>query len=355
MKRATGAPVFSWLCRLLIAVLVAAPTSAACRGNDADGDLELGRRVYNFRCYFCHGYSGDAKTTAAQYLTPKPRDFRSADATLLSRDKMFTAVARGRPGTAMQSYASILSEREIASVVEFVRTTFILARASNTQYHVAGNGWSDHARYRIAFPFVTGDIALDRSAEQLTPAQRNGRALYLTACVSCHDRRPQDRHEAVWESRPLSYPLHGDTPTNAAPQPLVNQYRLHERRPKLAKLSAIEQRGEALFQSNCSFCHGADGTGKNWIGSFLEPPARNLTGDDLAGVTGERLKFVIREGLPGTSMPAWKHVLDAREVEAVAAYVMRAFRSAAAREPAGKPTRTRSAVSASHLAIYTRK
>src|SRR5581483_8076834 len=38
------------------------------------------------------------------------------------------------PGTAMQSYASILSEREIASVVEFVRTTFILARASNTQY-----------------------------------------------------------------------------------------------------------------------------------------------------------------------------------------------------------------------------
>ena len=29
---------------------------------------ERGRAIYNFRCYFCHGYSGDARTLAATYL-----------------------------------------------------------------------------------------------------------------------------------------------------------------------------------------------------------------------------------------------------------------------------------------------
>ncbi len=35
------------------------------------------RAIYNFRCYFCHGYSGDAKTLASTYLKPQPRDFTS--------------------------------------------------------------------------------------------------------------------------------------------------------------------------------------------------------------------------------------------------------------------------------------
>ncbi len=42
---------------------------------------EQGRAVYNFRCYFCHGYSGDAKTLAATYLQPPPRDFSAASLT----------------------------------------------------------------------------------------------------------------------------------------------------------------------------------------------------------------------------------------------------------------------------------
>jgi mono/diheme cytochrome c family protein len=38
-----------------------------------------------------------------------------------------------------------------------------------------------------------------------------------------------------------------------------------------------------------------------------------------------RLATVIRDGLEGTSMPAWKHVLGPAEVEAIVAYVQRAF------------------------------
>jgi cytochrome c oxidase cbb3-type subunit 3 len=37
------------------------------------------------------------------------------------------------------------------------------------------------------------------------------------------------------------------------------------------------------------------------------------------------LRTVIREGLPGTSMPAWKSVLSEQQVEDIIAYVARAF------------------------------
>ena len=228
----------------------------------------------------------------------------------------------------MQSYRHVLTTREMAAVVDFVRAEFMIARASNTRYHTAGNGWPRHERYAAAFAFVRGEIPISTRAETLTPSQRVGRNLYLSACITCHDHERPSPHEVVWESRPLSFPLHGDTPTNVAPDPAINQYHIHDRPPRVDGLTAQERRGEQLFQANCAFCHAADGTGKNWIGSFMEPPARDLTGPDIAGISKERLAFVIREGLPNTSMPAWKEVFKPAEVEAVAAYVLKTFRSA---------------------------
>jgi cytochrome c oxidase cbb3-type subunit 3 len=42
-------------------------------------------------------------------------------------------------------------------------------------------------------------------------------------------------------------------------------------------------------------------------------------------MTRARLLAAIREGLPGTSMPAWKSILSRAEIEAIAAYVDRVF------------------------------
>ena len=66
----------------------------------------------------------------------------------------------------------------------------------------------------------------------------------------------------------------------AAPVDAVSSasvYAKHDIVPRIAGLSPLEQRGERLFQDNCAFCHGADGTGKNWIGQFMQPKARDLT------------------------------------------------------------------------------
>jgi cytochrome c oxidase cbb3-type subunit 3 len=90
----------------------------------------------------------------------------------------------------------------------------------------------------------------------------------------------------------------------------------------LVNATAQQRRGEKIFQKNCAFCHAPDGTGRNWIGSFIEPRPRDLT---AVAMSSQRLRDVIRHGLPDSTMPAWGTVLGEDEIAAVAAYVEAAF------------------------------
>jgi cytochrome c oxidase cbb3-type subunit III len=306
--------------------------------------LELGRRIYNFRCYYCHGYSGNAHTLAATLLDPKPLDFTSISPETLSRERMLQSIQNGRPGTAMMSFSGVLKPNDIAAVADFVRQEFMVEKAENTRYHTEANGWFNHERYAAAFPFALGEIPLDTPWEKLTPQQADGKRLFMTSCVSCHDRAKENNGELLWESRPVSYPRNqyspGDDQTTEvkssgtgekymAPVDAMTSatpYHLHDRPPELQGLTESEQRGEKLFQQNCAFCHAADGTARNWIGSFMEPHPRDLTKSAaMDSMTRTRLRTVIRDGLPGTSMPAWKSVLSEQQIGDIIAYVARAF------------------------------
>ena len=326
--------------------LVAPNAAAATQATLAA--TELGRKVYNFRCYYCHGYSGDARTLASTFLSPQPRDFTSAASQQLSRETIIAAVRHGRPGTAMASFEGTLNETEIAAVADFVRDEFIQRKAENTRYHTAANGWPNHERYRAAFPFARGDIALDTPFDQLSPELAAGRRLFVTTCISCHDRGRSTGEEMVWEMRALSYPpnidacagchrysqaLHG-RPVGEAHAAMTKEhytvprgpFEQHDKAPQVQGLSTTEQRGEQLFQKNCTFCHAADGSGRNWIGVFLEPHPRDLSDRAfIASRTRAQLRTTIRDGVAGTSMPAWKSVLPEQDIDAVVAYLARAF------------------------------
>ena len=283
---------------------------------------EKGRAVYDYYCYQCHGYAGDANTLASTFLQPRPRDFTSTDPAKLDRDRMITALQQGRKGTAMVSFSSVLDPNEINSAVDYIRTEFMSGKKSKLRYHTAKNGWENHERYAAAFPFANGELALDTDWNKLTKNQREGKKLFMTACITCHDRAKVQNEGDIWDLRPLSYPRRHYTHT----QPFdgmsgASPYAVHDQIPSADGLSKIAKQGESLFQRNCAFCHGADGTGRNWIGRFLEPHSRDLTAYEILQRDNAALRQVVLEGLPGTSMPAWKHLLSESEVDAIFEYL----------------------------------
>jgi len=289
--------------------------------------IERGRKVYNFRCYFCHGYSGDARTEAAAVLDPRPRDFTAA--TDLDRARILAALRNGRPGTAMKSFATVISGQEIEEVARFVEEVFVACGDENTRYHTVENGWPDHqARYGPAFPFATGEIALDTPDDMLSDAERQGRVLFRTTCISCHDGRLTD-------PTPLAIMPAGTGRAGAAPGGHaeggghVDDYEtptIHDRAPEIADLSAAEERGRDLYTRACAQCHAADGSGMNWVGKFLQPnPPDFRTPEFAARFDPARFAASTLEASEGTTMPSFGEVLTTSEVADIAAYVARAF------------------------------
>ncbi len=315
-----------------------AATQSAESAGASRAPFEHGRAVYNRNCYFCHGYSGDARTTAAAYLDPKPADFTAETAKRLSVERIALAVREGRPGTAMASFSSTLSARDIAAVSAFVHEQFVLRKAAGTGYHTAENGWPEQEKYRPAFAFATGEIARDVDATALSATQLAGRRLFLQACVTCHDGRSERKSAQVWEARALSYPSNADAcagchayaaARRALPQAVAYRtgpYPRHDVAPQVAAGSAQLRRGEVLFRRNCAFCHGADGSGRNWVGTFLEPHPRDLSDRRFRSRSSRaRIAESIRRGVEGTSMPGWQAVLGPSDLDAVTDYVWVAF------------------------------
>jgi mono/diheme cytochrome c family protein len=85
--------------------------------------------------------------------------------------------------------------------------------------------------------------------------------------------------------------------------------------------------GSPLYQKLCSQCHGEKGDGSGFAAPRLQPRPRDFTAGKFkirrtpsgALPSDEDLEHIIREGMPYTSMPAWKHLSDGQIKELVTA------------------------------------
>ncbi|MCA9047996.1 MAG: c-type cytochrome [Planctomycetaceae bacterium] len=96
----------------------------------AGGDvLKHGRVLYMRHCSHCHGTSGDGAGPTAEYLYPRPRDYRNglfkftSTKSLMrpSRDDIARILKNGIPGTYMPSFVPMLEADELHDTVEYVR------------------------------------------------------------------------------------------------------------------------------------------------------------------------------------------------------------------------------------------
>jgi len=77
-------------------------------------------------------------------------------------------------------------------------------------------------------------------------------------------------------------------------------------------------RGKALYEKNCLACHGSTGDWKGPAATTLAPPPSNFK--TIQPDFNYVLK-VLRDGIPGTSMPVWQDHISDSDTAAVAEYV----------------------------------
>ncbi|HEX6985695.1 MAG TPA: cytochrome c [Planctomycetaceae bacterium] len=96
----------------------------------------------------------------------------------------------------------------------------------------------------------------------------------------------------------------------------------------LVNMGGVLAEGQALYERHCLHCHGAGGAGDGPTAKYLDPKPRDYrlgtfkftstAGTDKA--SREDLIEIMRQGIPGTSMPAFRLLSD-EDLHALAEYV----------------------------------
>ncbi len=233
-------------------------------GNKAK-HLAAGGAVYIRNCVYCHGDNLDGHGHFAHGFNPTPADFTdSGTIAQLSEGFLFWRIAKGGPGLPKES----------------------------TPWNSAMPAWED----------------------RLTEEETWQVIFYLYETTG---HPPRVMTEGGHAARPAPSWGKGLTsvvgPRDAGAQP-----------------AGDGGRGKQLYDAKCALCHGASGKGDGPAAERLLPRPRDFsagkykirTTNSGQLPTDEDLAKVIRDGMPGTSMPAWgKVITDTRDMQALVAYV----------------------------------
>lgn len=89
----------------------------------SDESIDLGRRIYFTECAACHGELADGDSKMSYSLDPVPPSLVDDETKFGSSDgEMFVVIRDGVKDTSMKPYSDILTEPQMWSVVNYLRT-----------------------------------------------------------------------------------------------------------------------------------------------------------------------------------------------------------------------------------------
>lgn len=98
----------------------------------ADASLRRGRTLYGHYCVDCHGVTGAGVATSGAASNSPPRDLTGEAARReLTRERLVSAIAVGRQGTAMAGFAGQLSAADIEAVADYLQKWIMTGRANS--------------------------------------------------------------------------------------------------------------------------------------------------------------------------------------------------------------------------------
>ena len=319
--------IFLSICLLLA---IASPGAMAA----VDGAL-----VYAQHCVVCHGDKGDGDTRVRRGLSSPPRDFTAARTRAeLTRERMLRSVADGRPGTAMMAFGTRLSQAEVAAVVDYIRATFMVGKASAALPPKIAEGEQLYVRHCAVCHGDEGSGAV-WTQSSLNPPPRNFTAALRdeltrermitsvtygrpgTAMMSFRRRLSTEEIATVVDYIRASFLGKGIKPSD---HPRIVQADMSLPFPDGLRGDALQ--GKRFFDNNCFTCHGKEGDGKGPRASFINPKPRDfLSMESRIRLNRPALFIAVRDGVRGSVMPSWSKVLSDQQIADVAEYVFTAF------------------------------
>lgn len=259
-------------------------------------NLSEGMTIYFRNCFYCHGDNLDGQGPYADALNPIPANFKDPGTIAqLQESFVFWRIAlgwRGLPSgakpwnSAMPAWEDTLTEEEIWKVILYI-------------YEASGfepRTWEEHAS------------AAGTSNEQRATSHYSApRSAYAQERV---DPMPPKPAGAAATDRPAPGATGDD----------------HGRSSDSSR-SGVEK----LYYDKCAGCHGFEGDGFGPAFDFVIPRPRDFT-KGLYKVRSTKegnvpsdadLHRAIADGLPGTTMPPWKHVLSKDEINQLVTYLKR--------------------------------
>lgn len=175
--------------------------------------------------------------------------------------------------------------------------------------------------------FTSAAAKEDLSRERMLTSVTHGRP--GTAMMPFASRLSRDEIEAVVDFVRAQFMMSGGAPLAPRPASVPPQSIAKAVDISLAFPNALvgnKEKGREFFLNNCYVCHGKTGEGNGPRAHFNQPRPRNLTsGDTRASFNRPRLFESIKNGKPGTVMPAWGKVLSDQQIADVAEFVFTEF------------------------------
>jgi mono/diheme cytochrome c family protein len=252
-------------------------------------DASRGRQIYARICSVCHGDRGNGSMWASANLNPAPRDFSAPAAKAeLTRDRMLTSLANGRPNTAMQGYSGRLGRDDMEAVVDYIRGAFMRVDA---EAGISGT----HARGVPAPEAKKG--AEQHKHEHEHEHHQHGGGDAEDHAAHGHNGGALDKDGKVNMKAAMPHGLVGNVAA-----------------------------GRKFYDANCATCHGVKGDGQGPRAYFINPkPEVFISPKSRAAFNRPTIFDAVSTGRRGTEMPAWDKVLSKQEIADVSEYVFRAF------------------------------
>lgn len=290
--------------------------------------VNKGRQLFiEKNCYGCHRIEGISNGTLGPDLSDVGKKWKV--------DYLYESIVDPRANSQTSFMPKFnLTDDEVKALTVFLKSRrgFNYAETTLDRYRATLNKEESTPVVPVANNAPTTPVSND-------PVARGGQLVNERACVACHKLGDQDGGIAP----DLSFQgllkeekwviAHFKDPRALVPDSIMPTFGFSDADYQSMATFLMNQKKvpsinnpQEIYQNLCLRCHGDKGDGHGTIATYLDPYPRDFTNAGfMNSKPEERLANSIKNGVEGTSMPAWGKVLTDEQVKGVLAYINQNF------------------------------